>query len=95
MQFPSLCPYNDATYWLDIVDENGETVYIDGQHQWDWSASGNKVIMEIREVGLQSNTHYIANITVMTRVGYSSITFLFSKCFIAAVYIYVLKYTIS
>ena len=79
MQFPSLCPYHNATYLVIIEDETGALIHTIGPHIRHWIDSGSMVIMEIREGGLALDTQYIINITVNTIVGMESIIVQFSE----------------
>ncbi len=79
MQFPSLCPYHNATYLVVIEDEAGALIHTIGPHIRHWTQSGSMVTMEIREGGLAIDTNYVVNITVSTIVGVESIVLSFSE----------------
>ena len=81
LQFPSLCPYNDATYVLRIEEKTygGAMVYTDGPRVHHWNRGGAKVIRVIRNAGLLYKREYNMTISVQTLVGESFIMFEFGE----------------
>ena len=79
MQFPSLCPYNDANYSLVILDERAMIVHDEGPYTRHWLDQESLVTIDMRETELHRNAHYSANIRVWNLAGQASTSFTFSE----------------
>ena len=77
-QFPTLCPYFNATYQIVVEDEDGFVVLEDGPYVKHWRDTNPFATVELRERGLQLGMLYTANITVSTLAGHRSIEIKFS-----------------
>ena len=81
MQFPSVCPYHNATYHIAIVEINsGMTVNAIGPFVRYWNEiEDSTVTIQLIEEGLQINKFYNTTIDVITIAGEESTSFTFGK----------------
>lgn len=78
LQFPFLCPYNDATYSIIVADDEGKVIARDGPYFISWRQQSSTVSIKIR-LGISTASKFTANITVTTGGGHSLTCFSFSK----------------